>query len=98
VKSHEKKIFVIASLILFAVNVLMGISKGLMAESFGFAVGLSLFSIPTWSILGILLANTGLFFYNIVNPTSGLTVSRWEKASFGLICGSALKAFFGIGF
>jgi len=62
----------------------------------GSTIGLSLLSIPIWSCIGVLLANTGLFFYNMIKPNKREVLTVWHKASLGLIAGIVLKPLFGI--
>ena len=60
-------------------------------EFFGAAIGASLLSIPIWSCIGVILANIGLFFYNLIKPEEQNVLTVWHKTSLGLIVGILLK-------
>ena len=70
-----------------ATNIMYIISTGL---------GSSLFSIFLWSVIGIVLANIGLFFYKIVRPTDDKVLDNWQKYSIGLTAAIILKPTLGI--
>ena len=82
------------ALLCFAMILLNGHMSGDLAEG----IGASLISIPIWSSIGVLLANTGLFFYKTIKPDKTAVLNVLQKAGLGLIAGIILKPFFGIGF
>jgi hypothetical protein len=96
-KNH-KAIFIFLCLVMFGVNGYLHLGKGpATLEGFiGGAIGGSVLSIPLWSCIGVVLAQIGLFFWKIIKPAEGESLTMLQKASLGLVAGIFLKPIFGI--
>jgi hypothetical protein len=89
-KKQQKNIF-------FALCVIMLIVNCFMTEkNLAYGIGISIVSILIWSCIGVIVANIGLFFYKIKNPSNDEVLSIWQKASLGLLIGIVLKPLLGI--
>lgn len=83
-----RKVFIVLVFIMVIISGIKNASPNLnLIENLAGGVGSSIIRAPLSCILGIVLANIGLFFYKIFKPSKDEVLNNWQKYSIGLVIG-----------